>query len=94
MSSPKMWRSMWEATGKLAGYVGLSVPGLSEEKQADRPATRCPQCEQKLRYSHNKAGREAQCPRCSHRFMLPLRARPVFPRYKSRVGYSAVRERL
>ena len=60
MSSPKMWRTMWEATGRLAGKIGLSMPGESEMSHAERPATRCPNCEQKLRYAHAKAGKEAQ----------------------------------
>ena len=46
MSSPKVWRTMWEATGKLAGKIGLTMPGESELSKAERPATRCPQCEQ------------------------------------------------
>ena len=94
MSSPKVWRTMWEATGKLAGKIGLTVPGESALSKAERPATRCPQCEQKLRYSQANAGKESKCPRCSHCFLLPLVARPVFPKYTSRVGYSVVRERL
>ena len=94
MSSPKVWRSMWEATGKLAGKVGLTLPGTGEGKPAERPATRCPNCEQKLRYSAHRAGKEAQCPRCATRFSLPTVARPVFPKFNARVGYSEIRERL
>lgn len=94
MSSPKVWRTMWEATGKLAGKFGLTLPGESAMSQAEKPATRCPCCEQKLRYAHEKAGKEAKCPRCSHRFSLPAKPRPVAPKFSSRVGYSVIRERL
>lgn len=94
MSSPKVWRSMWEATGKLAGKVGLTLPGLGDGSKAKKPATRCPGCEQKLRYSSNRAGKEAKCPRCATRFTLPSVARPVFPKFTARVGYSEFRERL
>jgi hypothetical protein len=94
MSSPKVWRTMWETTGKLAEKIGLNLTGAEGSVQAERPATRCPSCEQKLRYSANRAGREAKCPRCAHRFPLPLVARPVFPKFTAKVGYSEFRERL
>lgn len=94
MSSPKVWRTMWEATGKLAGKLGLSLPGEGAMSKAERPATRCPLCEQKLRYAHERAGKEVKCPRCSYRFSLPTVARPVSPKFSSRVGYSVIRERL
>lgn len=94
MSSPKVWRTMWEATGKLVGKFGLSLPGESEMSHAERPATRCPLCEQKLRYALSRAGKEVRCPRCSYSFLLPTKARPVTPKLTSRVGYSVLRERL
>jgi hypothetical protein len=94
MSSPKVWRSMWEATGKLAGKLGLGQPVEGSKELAERPVTRCPHCEQKLRYSSHRAGKTAKCPRCASPFTLPVVARPVFPKFTARVGYSEIRERL
>jgi hypothetical protein len=94
MSRPKVWRSMWQATGRLAEKMGLITMGGSAQPEVLRPATRCPACLQKLRYSPQNAGTPAQCPRCKERFSLPKRPRPVFPVHQARVGYSALRERL
>ncbi|HMP15709.1 MAG TPA: hypothetical protein PKD72_01690 [Gemmatales bacterium] len=94
MSSPKVWRTMWETTGKLAEMIGISLPGMEGTAHAERPATRCPNCEQKLRYAASKAGAKVKCPRCAHRFPLPLKPRPVFPKFSARVGYSEIRHRV
>jgi hypothetical protein len=96
MSRPKVWRSMWQATGRLVEKVGLTLPGTGEVKTPDPLVTRCPGCEQKLRYAPKRAGREAQCPRCNNRFPLPRRPRSVVPPAapRTKVGYSALRERI
>jgi DNA-directed RNA polymerase subunit RPC12/RpoP len=85
---------MWETTGKLAEKIGLSLPGMEGSKQANRPATRCPNCEQKLRYTASKAGSEVKCPRCAHRFPLPVKPQSVRPKFSAKVGYSEIRHRL
>ncbi len=94
MSHSTVWRSMWKATGRLAEKVGLAIPGAAARKEKEKPATRCPDCLQKLRYRRERAGLDVQCPRCRHRFSLPMKPRPVFPLSKAKVGYSAFRERL
>jgi uncharacterized paraquat-inducible protein A len=90
MSRPKVLRSMW----RLMEKVGLSRAGARPDK-SDPLVTRCPHCEQKLRYAPKRSGKEAQCPRCKQRFDLPRRPSAVVrPVPHAKVGYSVLRERI
>ena len=51
---------------------------------------RCLPCDQKVRYSEQKAGRAGHCPRCLRVLSLPETPRPL----SKRVGAGRVGERL
>jgi DNA-directed RNA polymerase subunit RPC12/RpoP len=40
---------------------------------------RCPECGQKVRYSARRAGRDALCPQCRGRWVLPATQQPLPP---------------
>jgi len=42
--------------------------------------TRCPRCEQKIRYAANRAGRSGICPQCKYPLTLPSAPPPLEPR--------------
>ena len=95
MRRPKVWQSMWQVTGRLMEKVGLTLPGAPPQNKPVPLVTRCPHCDQKLRYAQKRSGKEAQCPRCKQRFDLPRRPRTVVPPAPhAKVGYSVLRERL
>jgi len=52
----------------------------------------CEECGQKVRYSAEKAGRPGGCPRCKHRWILPLEPQPLTTD-TPRVRVGAVRQR-
>jgi len=51
-------------------------------RKTDEPGMylyRCPECGQKVRYSARRAGRDALCPRCRGRWVLPVTQQPLPP---------------
>jgi hypothetical protein len=38
---------------------------------------RCPKCDQKVRYSLDRAGRRVMCPRCGRNWALPATPQPL-----------------
>jgi hypothetical protein len=62
------------ATLVSAGYFGRDG-GRRDEPEVCH--TRCPRCDQKVRYAANRASREAMCPRCRRRWTLPATPEPL-----------------
>jgi hypothetical protein len=56
------------ALALAGGYYYLRTRTPREEKQL---FFRCPKCRQKLRYSAQRAGKLAACPRCHEYSLLP-----------------------
>jgi DNA-directed RNA polymerase subunit RPC12/RpoP len=58
----------------------LAVVGYRFLRSRSAPETvfhaRCPECQQKVRYSARMAGRRLQCPRCHSRLSLPADPQP------------------
>jgi hypothetical protein len=66
------------------GVVALLTAGYAWARFRPQPEEpflvwRCPGCDQKIRYLSEKAGRPALCPRCKHKWTLPMTPSKLAP---------------
>jgi hypothetical protein len=67
--------------------LGFRLLGRRQWDEAACQVTRCPSCDQKVRYFARNAGSAGLCPRCLKRLTLPKTPQPLpGPRQPHRVG--------
>jgi DNA-directed RNA polymerase subunit RPC12/RpoP len=61
----------------MLAMIYRMVQSTKREQAPAHHYFRCLECGQKMRYSASRAGREASCPRCRHRWTLPATPQPL-----------------